>query len=116
MAWFRSDGQEMTDSDWHEVPVLAVGVFLNGQAIAPSDEYGRPVRGDSFMLVFNASHEPVDWKMPPRSWGASWAVEIDTAIPEGRKRSIAAGRTVKRPARSVLVLRRKERAASPVRP
>ncbi len=108
MAWFRSDGAEMTDQDWHDAPTLAVGVFLNGQSIAPSDQFGRRVSGDSFLLLFNAGHEDVRWKMPPRSWGGSWAIELDTAAPEGRPRSAAAGRTILRPARSVAVLRRKE--------
>ncbi len=111
MAWFRPDGAEMTEQDWSEVPTLAVGVFLNGQAIAQPDRFGRRVSDESFLVLFNAGPDPMSWKLPGRRWGSSWIAELDTADPGARQRSHGAGRTVDRPAHSVLVLR--QRAAHP---
>ena len=107
MAWFRPDGAEMSEHDWNDVPTLAVGVFLNGQAIAQPDRYGRRVSDDTFLVLFNAHHEDLQWKLPPRRWGTSWVSEIDTAAPDGRPRSVGAGRTVMRPAHSVVLLRKR---------
>ncbi len=109
IAWFRPDGVEMTEDDWNTEPTLAVGVFLNGQAIARPDRYGRRVSDDSFLLLFNASHEDVSWKLPPRRWGASWKVEIDTAT-GARTRSVAASRKIERQSHSVVVLRQRRPA------
>ncbi len=107
MAWFRPDGAEMSEHDWTDVPTLAIGVFLNGQAIAQPDRFGRRVSDDTFLVLFNAHHEPVPWKLPGRRWGTSWVTEIDTAVPDGRVRSIGAGRTIDRPAHSIVVLRKR---------
>ena len=104
MAWFRPDGGEMTDTDWQEGTMLAVGVFLNGQAIAQPDRYGRRVSDDTFLVLLNAHHEDVRWKLPHRQWGTSWQVEIDTAT-HPRNRSVGAGRTIDRQAHSVAVLK-----------
>ncbi len=107
MAWFRPDGAEMSEHDWTDVPMLAIGVFLNGQAIAQPDRFGRRVSDDTFLVLFNAHHEPVPWKLPGRRWGTSWVAEIDTAVPDGRLRSVGAGRTIDRPAHSIVVLRKR---------
>jgi isoamylase len=107
MAWFRPDGAEMSEHDWTDVPTLAIGVFLNGQAIAQPDRFGRRVSDDTFLLLFNAHHEPVPWKLPSRRWGTSWVTEIDTAAPDGRARSIGAGRTLGRTPHSIVVLRKR---------
>jgi glycogen operon protein len=107
MAWFRSDGAEMSEHDWTDVPMSALGVFLNGQAIAQPDRYGRRVSDDTFLVLFNAHHEHVPWKLPSRRWGSSWVTEIDTAAPDGRVRSIGAGRTVDRQPHSIVVLRKR---------
>ncbi len=107
MAWFRSDGAEMTEQDWAEVPTLAVGVFINGKSIAQPDPYGRRVSDETFLVLFNAGHEPMSWKLPPKRWGTSWVIELDTLYPEPRSRTFGAGRTIERPAHSIVVLRQR---------
>jgi glycogen operon protein len=106
MAWFRSDGAEMSEGDWSDGPTLAIGVFLNGQAIAQPDHYGRRVSDDSFLILFNAHNEDLRWKLPGRRWGTSWVSEIDTAT-STKLRSVQAGRTIDRQAHSVVVLRQR---------
>ncbi|MEZ5239348.1 MAG: hypothetical protein R2716_10530, partial [Microthrixaceae bacterium] len=107
MAWFRRDGVEMSEEDWTDVPTLSVGVFLNGQALAQPDRFGRITSDDTFLLLFNGSDEDLSWKLPSRRWGSSWVNEIDTAAPGVRQRVVAAGRVTERPAHSVAVLRRR---------
>jgi isoamylase len=54
IAWFRPDGEEMTDKDWEVGYAKSLGVFLNGSAIPDPDPHGRPVVDDSFFLIFNS--------------------------------------------------------------
>jgi isoamylase len=104
--WFRSDGRRMARRDW-DVPGGPVGVFLNGDAIRSVTPRGEPVHDDSLILLFNASHEAVEFTLPPRRFGARWAVEMSTsgAVSEGRE--YAAREPVAVADRSVIVMSRR---------
>jgi isoamylase len=103
IAWFKPDGQEMTDEDWEAGRARALGVFLNGKAIHERDHRGRSVTDDSFLLLFNENTEPVDWTIPTQH-GKGWRLLLDTdrLRPESNPPGVA-GR-IKAPARAVLVL------------
>ena len=108
--WFRPDGRRMTQRDWNREDGHIVGVFLNGQELREVDEHGRDIDDDSFVLLFNAHFEDVEFKLPNERFGAVWCSEISTAEPEeepGARRFDARAR-VTVPARSLLVLRRDE--------
>jgi isoamylase len=78
IAWYKSDGGEMTDEDFHRSHLRSLGVFLNGDGIPGRDSRGQRVQDDSFMLLMNAGDSPVDWKLPPEL-GLDWKVCIDTS-------------------------------------
>ncbi len=78
VAWLRPDGKEMDDSDWSSGFARSVGVFLNGQAVPGSDERGRPLSDDSFLLLMNAHDEAIHWTIEARS-GSGYEVVLDTA-------------------------------------
>ncbi|MEQ8718317.1 MAG: glycogen debranching protein GlgX [Acidimicrobiales bacterium] len=111
MSWFRPDGAEMTGEDWDAGYARAVGVFVNGEAITVPDEYGRRVVDDSFLVLFNAGHDSIGWKVPGRRIGRRWIADIDTATPGSRPRRLRAGQRLELAAHSVLVLRRVEEPA-----
>jgi isoamylase len=79
VAWFRPDGQLMTDDDWNVGYAKSLGVFLNGRAIPDPDRHGRPVLDDSFFVVLNAWDQELDFCLPEARWGLSWEVALDTA-------------------------------------
>jgi isoamylase len=79
IAWFRPDGVEMSDEDWQQPHAKSFAVFLNGDALRERDEEGRPIRDDSFLVLFNAHHEALSFTMPAEKFGSRWKVEIDTA-------------------------------------
>jgi glycogen operon protein len=54
-------------------------VFLNGEAIPSPDSRGDPIVDDTFLVVFNAHYEPIDFTMPPERYGARWIRTLDTA-------------------------------------
>ena len=70
IGWFKPDGNEMTDEDWDVGYAKSVGVFLNGLELSELNDSGGRIRDNSFLLLFNASHDVVTFTLPERS-GAS---------------------------------------------
>ncbi|AEY87370.1 glycogen debranching enzyme [Streptomyces hygroscopicus subsp. jinggangensis 5008] len=113
LMWLRPDAREMTDRDWLREDAHTVGVFLNGDAIAERDSYGRRMVDDSFLLCVNGYWEPVVFRLPDDSFGERWTTLIDTADPEGvpDERERKAGTKLRVEARSLVLLSRPSRAA-----
>ncbi|MFB6790444.1 glycogen debranching protein GlgX [Streptomyces olivaceus] len=108
LVWLLPDAREMTDDDWRRSDAHAVGVFLNGDAIAEPDPCGRPVVDDSFLLLLNSHWEPTDFRLPGAGYGERWTALIDTADPEGvpDEAERKAGTVVTVEQRSLVVLSR----------
>ncbi|HWE57501.1 MAG TPA: glycogen debranching protein GlgX [Acidimicrobiales bacterium] len=79
VAWFRPDGESMTDADWNVGYAKALGVFLNGDAIPDPDSHGRPIIDDSFFLVLNAWDQDMEFTLPGPEWGSPWELLLDTS-------------------------------------
>jgi glycogen operon protein len=114
LTWLRPDAREMTGRDWQRRDAHSVGVFLNGDAIAERDAYGRRVIDDSFLLLLNGYWEPVDFRLPDDVYGERWTTLIDTADPDGipDERERKAGTRLRVEARSLVLLSRPSTAAS----
>ncbi|MEU3859914.1 glycogen debranching protein GlgX [Streptomyces sp. NPDC028722] len=112
LMWLRPDAREMTDRDWQRDDAHSVGVFLNGDAIAERDAYGRRMTDDSFLLLVNGYWEPVDFRLPGASYGERWTTLVDTADPEGvpDERERKAGTKLRVESRSLVLLSRPSRA------
>ena len=97
----------MTRHDW-EGGTRALGAFLNGDRLDWRTPHGEPVRDDSFLVLLNTHHDPLEFVLPARRFGARWALEIATAHPELEPgaRSWTARQSVFLEARSLLVIRR----------
>jgi len=74
----------MTDEDFDLSHRSTLAMYLNGSAIASRDTRGQRITDDSFILMLNGYHEPVEWTFPP-DIGKRWNVVFDTseALPEG---------------------------------
>ncbi len=81
VVWMRPDGAPITDADWGRQDARALGMFLNGEEIAHHDRNGDPISGASFLLLFNAGHEPVTFAIP-KLLGRKWTLEL-TTDPDG---------------------------------
>jgi isoamylase len=107
IAWLRRDGESMTEEDWQQHFVKSLMVFVNGDELHEFDDDGKRVRDASFLLLFNAHDEPLDFTLPSASFGERWTVVVDTATEVGeRNATFAAGSTACVEARSVIVLTR----------
>ncbi len=69
IAWFTPTGEHMTEGDWQVGYARSVAVFLNGDAIVEPDARGAKVTDDSFLLLFNAHHEDMDFTVPQEVYG-----------------------------------------------
>jgi isoamylase len=79
IAWFTPAGTNMTPEDWHNGYARAVAMFLNGERLLAPDKRGQLVLDDSFLVVFNAHYEDIDFQVPPAEYGTWWSVLLDTA-------------------------------------
>ena len=105
IAWFRPDGEQMNDDDWNSGFAKSVGVFLNGGGIATTGTRGERVVDDSFLLLFNAHYEDLDWHVPAKDWAAAWTVEFDTAdVTRDGDEAVKPGEQIVVRRRSLLVL------------
>jgi glycogen operon protein len=105
IGWFKPSGKAMTDKDWVAGHERSLGVFLNGKAIPGHDERGRPLIGDSFLLVFNGHSRPVKWTLP-KQYGGPWRLLFDTQRLQPERETRAVTDVVRTAGRSVLVLQR----------
>ena len=107
IAWFTPGGAEMLAEDWATGYAKSVGVFLNGDAIGYPDQRGQEVVDDSFLLLFNAADQGIDFTLPNLNYAERWQIVIDTTSPlGGDEASLKAESTVHVEGRSVQVLRR----------
>ncbi|EGX56827.1 glycogen debranching enzyme [Streptomyces zinciresistens K42] len=83
LVWLLPDGREMSDQDWQRPDAHSLAAFLNGDAIAEPDRCGAPVVDDSFLLLFNAYWEPVEFRLPEPAYGERWTTLIDTSELQG---------------------------------
>ena len=81
IAWLNVDGDHMQDEDWDQGFARSIAVFVNGEAIDEPDLRGERVIDDSFLILFNAHHEELEFTIPEARFGEEWAIVFDTASP-----------------------------------
>ena len=111
IAWFTPAGQTMGENDWHQSYARAVTIFLNGDRLEAPDKRGRKVIDDSFLILFNAHYEDLEFTLPAKDYGEFWNVILDTAEEDGTGHTEGGDAygpeaAVHVTARSVVVLRR----------
>ena len=77
--WLTPHGTEMGDSDWGAGHALCVGMGLFGDQILETDEHGRRIIGDSFLILFNADHREIAFRLGGRAQGLNWELVLDTS-------------------------------------
>ncbi|GAA2243408.1 MULTISPECIES: glycogen debranching protein GlgX [Kitasatospora] len=109
IAWFTPAGEEMTKRDWDTSYAKSLTVFLNGDAISEPDRRGGKIVDDSFLLLFNAHFEPLEFTVPA-DHGETWQVVVDTTLPvlpaPGTGTRVKAGDSIWLTDHSLLVLQR----------
>jgi glycogen operon protein len=101
----------MTTQEWDEDFARCLGVFLSGDALLESDARGRPIHDASFLLLFNAHHDTIGFRLPEIKLDGEWFAQIDTAFETGRPQlgALPGGSEYPLQGRSLVLLRRIDR-------
>ncbi len=108
ILWLSPSGNEMTDKEWSHSYARSLGLLLHGNAIEEQDSRGRPICGETFLLMLNAHHQEIGFCLPKQIGIARWAVELDTSFPTGDRddgRYFHSGETYPLKARSTVLMR-----------
>jgi glycogen operon protein len=128
LTWVRADGQEMGQEDWQNASVKSIGMLIHGDATDETDDRGRAIKGDTMLLVLNASEAEVRFAVPAIAGGdagsnghgggsngdrrrSMWTVLVDTARDEVQ--SVEGGQVGLAPYSVVLLRYGRERRLSP---
>jgi isoamylase len=78
IAWYGTDGNELSDQAWSEGWNKSIGLMLNGKTLGVMDDEGNPVVDDSFLILVNAADQGVEYVMPGPPDGNPWRQVLDT--------------------------------------
>ena len=112
ITWLTPSGAEMGDDDWKKDYARCLGVYIAGEAVAQTDLYGRPLVDDRFLILFNAHHGDISFRLPDFGSGSRWLALMDTAYEDGLARDGAfnAGSDYALQSRSVVLLQEQKAA------
>jgi glycogen operon protein len=79
IAWFSHAGEQAGEESWEGWSAKTLGIFINGDTIPNPNARSAPATDDTFYLIFNASHEMLEFTLPPERWGQSWLTVLDTS-------------------------------------
>ncbi|MFW5899941.1 MAG: glycogen debranching protein GlgX, partial [Desulfovermiculus sp.] len=83
ITWLREDGLEMGHKDWLDTSRCVIGLMLGGEAIDEIDERGRPIEGDTMLMLVNSNPRSVDFVLPSYTNSDLWELVVDTRWEEG---------------------------------
>jgi glycogen operon protein len=83
ICWYRPDGEEMTEEEWHAGWVRCLGLCLSGKTLDDVDRVGERLRDDTYLICLNPHHENIAFYMPPCGEGCSWELLFDTRDSSG---------------------------------
>jgi glycogen operon protein len=101
VQWLRPDGREMDTLDWHQTKNRVLGMLIPGDASDEVDERGRPCKGQTLLLLLNASARARQFALPEAAGPGRWHELVSTASTAARE---PRGSTVQLPPHSVLLL------------
>jgi isoamylase len=81
VMWLRGDGHEMAQADWQDPQRRVLGMLIQGESSDETDDRGRPIRGDTLLLVVNAGEEDTQFVLPRMEGRGIWVELINTAHP-----------------------------------
>jgi isoamylase len=83
IVWFRADGKRMGAKDWQNGGWMrTLGMYLNGTSPEIRDSEGQCAEDQDFLLLLNAHHEPVAFRISYELYHSGWRIAFDTARPE----------------------------------
>jgi isoamylase len=104
IAWYGTNGKELSDAAWNAGWVRSFAMMLNGETLSICDELGNAVVDDTFLLLFNAHHEAVNFTLPLAPSGGKWRVLLNTDDLANPFKTVHTRTRIKVEGRSLMVL------------
>ena len=79
IIWLSPDGREMNHTEWHLPFARCLGLYLAGAAIERRDRRGRLVTDNNFVVLCNAHHGEIPFRLPEPLAEKVWWTVLDTA-------------------------------------
>jgi glycogen operon protein len=113
VTWIRPDGREMSAQDWADPSNQVLGMLIDGHATDELDERGRPIYGDTLLLVLNAGAKSRSFELPKEDGNGAWQEILNTArtdatTPHAHRK----GQALSVAAHSLVLLRRRDEGES----
>ncbi|MCA9831286.1 MAG: glycogen debranching protein GlgX [Dehalococcoidia bacterium] len=107
LVWLTAEGVQMKEDDWQDPERRAIAMYLPGNLSGLIDARGRLVESESIVAVFNASPDPVQFRLPRLTRPWRWLRAFDTAAPDepDGRRALRSGQHYKVEGRSVVAFR-----------
>ena len=80
VSWLTPTGEEMTPENWHDPNGRCLGVLLDGRA-QPTGVRRRGTDA-TLLIVLNAHHDVVNFRLPDVVGGVAWTRLVDTNVPD----------------------------------
>jgi glycogen operon protein len=81
LTWIRSDGTEMQHEDWVDPTNHVLGMLIHGEATDEVNERGRPIYGDTLLLLVNGGARSRFFQLPKVEGPGIWHEILNTARP-----------------------------------
>ena len=78
IAWYEASGAELDQGAWSAPWGRSLGFMLNGRTLNTKDPHGNPIMDDSFLILINAYHEGVEFKLPQCPCAGYWECMMNT--------------------------------------
>ena len=106
VLWLNPTGGEMTEEQWRDASTCCLGMFLAGQGLDETDERGRKLGDENFLVLLNSYHEDVAFALPAFHPGSRWVAWMDTSRENGLRNADThdAGAAYPLQARSMVIL------------
>jgi isoamylase len=107
LAWFHPAGRELSDTDWYDIGLRSIGMYLDGRRLRHVGRRGEAIVDESFLLVLHSGDADIAFTLPGDPWADGYVPVIDTTGVGGTPASnsaIAAGAALPVARRSVVLL------------
>ena len=85
VLWLNPNGEEMTEEQWRDMSNCCLGMFLAGQGLDETDDRGRKLGDENFLVLLNGYHEKIEFALPAFYPGTRWIAWMDTAHENGMR-------------------------------
>ena len=80
VTWISPNGRELDNGAWHDTKAHCLGMLTDGRAQASGIK--RPASDATLLLVVNAYHDVVKFKLPEVAGGDRFLCLLDTNVPD----------------------------------